>query len=127
MSVLKWIHVNSGDDGLCETFRKFSRELKPGGYLVIEPQPWSSYKPKKLSAKSKQIYKSLKLRPEGFSDLLKQEGFQLVKSGKPEVSIGGFSCRTIFVYRKTQVIPDATIAGEEQEEAEDKTAINSSK
>jgi len=43
MSVTKWVHLNWGDAGLKAFFRKISRRLAPGGYLVLEPQPWRSY------------------------------------------------------------------------------------
>lgn len=100
MSVLKWIHINTGDDGIRAVFKKFCAEIKEGGYLIIEPQPWSSYKPKKLTTEGKAAYKALKLRPDDFDGLLKTEGFSFVFSGKPETSIGGFSCREIRVYQK---------------------------
>jgi hypothetical protein len=44
MSLTKWIHVNNGDDGLMRFFRKLHDSLECGGILVIEPQPWTSYK-----------------------------------------------------------------------------------
>jgi hypothetical protein len=102
MSVIKWIHINTGDNGVRKVFRKFWEELKEGGYLVLEPQPWSSYQPKKLSAQGKENYKKLELRPEEFGEMLKGLGFELVAEGKPEKSVGGFSARVVFTYRKTQ-------------------------
>eukprot|EP01127_Copromyxa_protea_P017453 TRINITY_DN5309_c0_g1_i1.p1 TRINITY_DN5309_c0_g1~~TRINITY_DN5309_c0_g1_i1.p1 ORF type:complete len:376 (+),score=108.30 TRINITY_DN5309_c0_g1_i1:107-1234(+) len=101
MSVIKWIHINNGDEGLRATFKKFAVDIKKGGHLILEPQPWSSYRPRKLSQKGKESYGKLVLRPENFTELLSEEGFELVSETKPEISIGGFSCRSIFTYKNT--------------------------
>ena len=43
-SVVKWVHLNRGDAGLEALLAKFWRLLAPGGCLLLEPQPWKSYK-----------------------------------------------------------------------------------
>ena len=43
-SVVKWVHLNRGDEGLEAMLSKFWRLLVPGGLLLLEPQPWKSYK-----------------------------------------------------------------------------------
>eukprot|EP00246_Nothoceros_aenigmaticus_P002777 TRINITY_DN13647_c1_g3_i1.p1 TRINITY_DN13647_c1_g3~~TRINITY_DN13647_c1_g3_i1.p1 ORF type:complete len:138 (-),score=4.85 TRINITY_DN13647_c1_g3_i1:7-420(-) len=43
LSVTKWIHLNWGDEGLIIFFSKILKILRPGGILVLEPQPWKSY------------------------------------------------------------------------------------
>jgi len=42
-SVSKWIHLNEGDEGLRQFFRKVYSVLKTGGAFLLEPQPWESY------------------------------------------------------------------------------------
>ena len=44
LSVTKWIHLNFGDAGVKTVLRKCADALVPGGSLIIEPQPWKSYK-----------------------------------------------------------------------------------
>lgn len=37
-SVVKWMHLNGGDDAIRRVFRKAHALLKPGGRLILEPQ-----------------------------------------------------------------------------------------
>lgn len=43
-SVVKWIHINGGDETLLRVFRKAHALLRPGGRLILEPQVSISHK-----------------------------------------------------------------------------------
>ncbi|KAJ9534897.1 hypothetical protein QJQ45_029545 [Haematococcus lacustris] len=110
LSVTKWVHLNWGDDGITRLFARCWTELQPGGFLVLEPQPWRSYK----AAVAKQRggpeagswdLAALHLRPEGFVTLLQQMGFELVVDLNDGSTALGFD-RPLFVVRK----PDAPSA-----------------
>eukprot|EP00741_Cyanophora_paradoxa_P006488 tig00001003_g6281.t1 len=87
MSVTKWVHLNWGDDGLLFLFRKMHRSLKPGGVLILEPQPWRSYQKKhRISPVTRYHFEHAKLRPDTFPAVLARDiGFSSVELiGVPE-------------------------------------------
>lgn len=43
LGLTKWVHLHSGDEGVVRLFRRAYQSLSPGGVLILEPQPWSSY------------------------------------------------------------------------------------
>lgn len=43
-SITKWIHLNHLNPGLLAFFHRLHRSLRPGGRLILEPQPFASYK-----------------------------------------------------------------------------------
>ncbi|XP_050273254.1 probable RNA methyltransferase At5g51130, partial [Quercus robur] len=59
LSVTKWVHLNWGDDGLITLFSKIWRLLRPGGVLVLEPQPWKSYENNRLVSEVIIVFASL--------------------------------------------------------------------
>ncbi|KAI0677041.1 Bin3-domain-containing protein [Trametes maxima] len=75
-SVSKWIHLNSGDEGLIKFFRRVHQTLLPGGTFVLEPQEWDTYgKAKRMDPKLRENAKTLGLRPDDFGRILHEIGF----------------------------------------------------
>ncbi|XP_059152538.1 uncharacterized protein LOC131938500 [Physella acuta] len=101
LSITKWIHLNNGDDGLKLFFQKIFRQLRPGGRLILEPQPWSTYRKRaKLSAELFAKYQSIKLKPEGFKHYLLSIGFVKCEViGVPVTKAKGFR-RPLILFTK---------------------------
>ncbi|XP_050373934.1 probable RNA methyltransferase At5g51130 [Argentina anserina] len=103
LSVTKWIHLNWGDSGLLTLFTKIWKLLRPGGILVLEPQPWKSYdKNRRVSETTKTNYHNLIFYPEMFQDILLDKiGFRTVEDITSSVtgSKSGFD-RPILVFHK---------------------------
>ncbi|XP_051947366.1 7SK snRNA methylphosphate capping enzyme-like [Xyrauchen texanus] len=71
LSLTKWVHLNFGDAGIRRLFQRIYRHLLPGGVLILEPQPWSSYaRRKRLTEVTHRNYTSIRLKPEQFSSFL---------------------------------------------------------
>jgi len=95
LSVIKWIHIHHQDEGLERVFTKCHAAISVGGYLVLEPQDWESYgKAAKKNSKLKRMVESLRQRPEDFTGMLLDIGFELVMKLNEEVR------RDIFVFKK---------------------------
>lgn len=77
LNLTKWTHVNFGDDGVKVLLSRCHSLLKPGGLLVLEAQPWTSYVRKNLSQQARQTYDSIKFRPQDFNSYLTNKlGFE---------------------------------------------------
>ncbi|KAI3910222.1 hypothetical protein MKW92_053109 [Papaver armeniacum] len=102
-SVTKWIHLNWGDEGLITLFRNIWRLLRPGGILVLEPQPWKSYKSNyQVSETATLNYHSIVFHPCFFQEILLDKiGFRTVESCTSSLpgSATGFN-RPLFAFRK---------------------------
>ncbi|XP_075541305.1 7SK snRNA methylphosphate capping enzyme-like [Dermacentor variabilis] len=71
LSLTKWVHLNWGDDGVRFLFKRMHRQLRPGGRMLLEAQPFHSYaKKKKLTETTYKHFHAITLRPEQFNEYL---------------------------------------------------------
>jgi 7SK snRNA methylphosphate capping enzyme len=86
LSIVKWVHINWGDAGLRAFLARVADLLAPGGRLVLEPQPWTSYvaafrKQDMSACEGVHPPQSLKLRPEDIGPELERLGLERVPGG----------------------------------------------
>jgi 7SK snRNA methylphosphate capping enzyme len=130
LSVTKWIHFARGDSGIRKFFRRCLRRLRPGGFFVVEPQDWSSYKKKRhLTPEIRRNVAGIELRPEAFKECLTEEiGFEWVNSiGPPADGPKGFR-RPIHVFRRPVVnteLADEQLPRKKRRKLDSATTVNS--
>ncbi|XP_063305857.1 7SK snRNA methylphosphate capping enzyme [Pelobates fuscus] len=119
LSVTKWVHLNWGDDGLKRLFRRMYNHLNPGGVLVIEPQPWSSYgKRKRLTETIFRNFSKISFKPHQFTSYLLSSkvgfsSYELIDT--PHTQAKGFQRPIYAFYKNTytmQETPRRTTQGE---------------
>lgn len=109
LSVVKWVHLNEGDEGLLTFFKRIHELLKVDGLLFLEFQPWKSYvNNRATSERTKRVFPTLQIRPEDFKTVLEEEiGFHFERNLGCELKEAcGFN-RPIYLLRK-RLITDHT-------------------
>jgi len=105
LSVTKWVHLRGGDACLVAFLARLAALTAPGGHLVLEPQPWSSYERaarKKLGGPRAggPPLRELVLRPDAFvAHLEAAHGLRLVARRVPAGVAPGFA-RELLVFKK---------------------------
>lgn len=111
LSLTKWVHLNWGDVGIQRLFKRMFRQLRPGGRMILEAQPFSSYaKKKKMTETSYKHYHNIRLRPEKFNEyLLSPEvgfsSYELIDT--PSHASKGFQ-RPIYLFTKAGMEPESS-------------------
>nr|CAH7721542.1 unnamed protein product [Callosobruchus chinensis] len=112
LSMTKWIHLNWGDAGIKQAFRRMYAQLRPGGKLILEPQNWAGYKKrKKLTETMFKNYNTIEFFPEKFREYLLSPAVGFAKGeilGMPVHRSKGFR-RPIQVFTKSTMFPSERI------------------
>ncbi|XP_064461310.1 7SK snRNA methylphosphate capping enzyme-like [Ornithodoros turicata] len=103
LSLTKWVHLNWGDEGIKCLFKRMFLQLRPGGHMILEAQPFHSYtKKKKMTETTYRNFSAIRLRPEKFMDYLlsPEVGFESCRLiDIPSHSSKGFQ-RPIYLFTK---------------------------
>ncbi|XP_054160883.1 7SK snRNA methylphosphate capping enzyme-like [Oppia nitens] len=111
LSLTKWIHLNWGDQGVRQLFKRIFGQLRPNGRLILEAQPFCSYKKKKkINETTLENFNAIQFKPEQFNEYLlsREVGFsQSELIGTPENASKGFR-RSIYVFTKSGVVSSSS-------------------
>eukprot|EP00188_Purpureofilum_apyrenoidigerum_P005914 Plantae.Rhodophyta-Purpureofilum_apyrenoidigerum.ctg830.p1 GENE.Plantae.Rhodophyta-Purpureofilum_apyrenoidigerum.ctg830~~Plantae.Rhodophyta-Purpureofilum_apyrenoidigerum.ctg830.p1 ORF type:complete len:322 (-),score=79.55 Plantae.Rhodophyta-Purpureofilum_apyrenoidigerum.ctg830:540-1505(-) len=104
LSVTKWVHLHGGDSSIKRLFARIFAALRPSGILIIEPQPYHTYRRKiKLSDELKRNYQKIKLRPENFPKYLtKHVGFSSLEVLREQLPKGHRFNRPVLFLQKPE-------------------------
>ncbi|CAN8016190.1 unnamed protein product [Ixodes persulcatus] len=117
LSLTKWVHLNWGDEGVRRLFKRMFRQLRPGGRMLLEAQPFHSYvKKKKLTETTYKHFHDIRLRPEQFNEYLlsPEVGFascELIDT--PSHASKGFQ-RPIYLFTKAESAEEQCDAAESE-------------
>lgn len=124
MSVSKWLHMKSGDDGIKRIFGRVKDSLVPGGVFLLEPQPTKSYKAarRKGAVAPNLTVDKFKLKPEMFPKYLVEEcGFERMEQLRDKLPKNTpFGTRPIMAFYKAKAEgadPDAEHCGSKDNNA----------
>jgi 7SK snRNA methylphosphate capping enzyme len=77
--IVKWTHLNSGDDAVKRLFERVAAALKEGGVIVMEALSWASYKSaRNVSMQTRRNFDEIRLRPAEFNRYLEGIGLERV-------------------------------------------------
>uniref|UniRef100_A0A1B0GEA7 RNA methyltransferase n=1 Tax=Glossina morsitans morsitans TaxID=37546 RepID=A0A1B0GEA7_GLOMM len=103
LSLTKWIHLNFGDKGLKQAFRRMFLQLKPQGVLILEAQCFNNYaKRKRITDTIYHNYRAIEFFPQDFHTYLlsAEVGFKNCElMGVPDHCKAGFQ-RPIYIFYK---------------------------
>lgn len=105
MSVIKWIHLEYGDDKTKELFRSIFNILRTGGIFALEYQPWKSYKnARRKSNNLNESFKNIRMYPEKFEHILVSEiGFEILsRRGSSLTEAKGYNRPILICQKKGQ-------------------------
>ena len=103
LSITKWIHLNHGDSGIKQFFKKCHSILQVNGILILEAQSFETYTKRSKSCREMAVNQAkMKLLPDMFEEyLINDVGFRNSEHlGIPEEQqVKGFQ-RPVIVFRK---------------------------